>query len=139
MPPSHVEKPGDAVAAAANGDRQVVAAREADGRDHVRRAGAADDQRRAPAVVCPVPDPARLRIPIVGRGQDLASGGIPQLLHGGFAEHGSKRFRHVVLPFFERVDEVLTEAPLRELCGTLASASICLSTAATPSVSREAA
>ena len=38
---------GDAVAAAAHGDRQVVAAREADRGDHVGRAGAADDQRRA--------------------------------------------------------------------------------------------
>ena len=43
MPSSQVEKPGDAVAAAAHGDGEVVAAREADRGDHVGGAGAADD------------------------------------------------------------------------------------------------
>ena len=57
----------DAVAAAAHGDREVVAAREPDRRDHVGRAAAADDQRRPPLVVHPVPDPARLGVAVVAR------------------------------------------------------------------------
>ena len=60
-------EPGDAVAAAAHGDREVVAAREADRGDHVRRAGATDDERRPPAVVGAVPHQARLGVAVVSR------------------------------------------------------------------------
>jgi hypothetical protein len=55
-------EPGDAVSAAAHGDEQVLAARELDGADHVRRPGAAHDQGRM-LVVCGVPDRAG---PVVG-------------------------------------------------------------------------
>jgi hypothetical protein len=131
-------KAGDAVPAAANRDRQVVAARKADRRDHVGRACAAYDQRRPPVIVRAVPDLARICVSLVGCCQDLAPHGIPQFLHRRLPEHGSKRFRHVVRPFFDRVAEVLTGAPLRGLCGALASRSSCLSTAASPSVSWDA-
>ena len=56
---------GDAVAAAAHGDRQAVAAREADRRDHVRGAAAADDDRRPAIIVLAVPDLARLGVAVV--------------------------------------------------------------------------
>ena len=99
MPPSQVEKPGDAVAAAAHGDGQVVAAREADRGDHVGRAGAPDDERGTAAVVRAVPDPARLRVPLVARGQDLPPHGLAQLLNRCFPEDRGDGLAHVLLPF----------------------------------------
>ncbi len=50
---------------------KAVAAREADSRDHIGSAGAADDERRRVAVMRTVPDPGRVGIPVVGRGHDL--------------------------------------------------------------------
>ena len=79
---------GDAVAPSAHGDREVVAAREADRGDHVGRAGAPDDERGPPAVVGAVPDPARLVVALGARGEDLSADGLPQLLDRRFPENG---------------------------------------------------
>ncbi len=126
---------GHAVAAAPDGDRQVVRASESDCGNDVRGAVGADDHGRPPAGVRPVPDLARLGVALVRRRQHLSSRGVPQLLHRCLAEHGSECLRHLVLPFLVRVDEVLTRPSLRELCGVLARLRSCRSTASTPSVS----
>jgi hypothetical protein len=57
--------PRDLVAAAANGDRKLVLAREAHGLDHVRRSGDAHHERR-PAVDHAVPDAPCLVVALVG-------------------------------------------------------------------------
>ncbi len=66
------------VAAAANGEQQVVSAREGDRRGHVRGAGAAGDQR-GPAVDHRVVDRARLLVARVGGTDQLARELRPEL------------------------------------------------------------
>ena len=65
----------------------------------VGRAGTADDQRRAPAVVHAVPDPGRLGVPVVLGGDDLAAHGLAQLLDRRFPENRCECLAHVLLPF----------------------------------------
>ena len=62
MPSSQVENPAMLWPPPRTAIVEVVAAREADGGDHVGGAGAADDERGPPAVVRAVPDPARLGV-----------------------------------------------------------------------------
>ena len=66
---------GDAVAAAAHGDLEVLAARELDRAHDVGDARAADDERRA-AVVGAVPDRARLVVARVAGRDHLAAHGL---------------------------------------------------------------
>ena len=73
-----------------------VAAREADGCDHVGGARAADDEGRPAAVVRAVPDPRRLRVAVVVRGQDLSLDGLAQLLDRCFPEYRGNGLAHVV-------------------------------------------
>ena len=99
--------PGDAVAAAADGDRELVLAREADGGDHVGRPGTADDERRSP-VDHPVPDAARLVVPglagsdhgpieprlqagddVVGESELAPVEGVQSLVHEGLLRKGA--------------------------------------------------
>jgi len=87
------------VAAAPDSDPQARAAREADRRDHIRGARAADDEGRPVCVVRAVPDPARLGVAVIGRGQDFSPNGVPQLLNCCFPEHRGDRVAHVRLPF----------------------------------------
>ena len=90
---------GDAVAAAAHGDRQVVAAGEADRGDHVGWAGAPHDECGPAAVVGTVPDPARLLVAVLAGGEDLAADGFPQLLDRCFPEDGDDGVAHDAVPF----------------------------------------
>jgi hypothetical protein len=85
---------GDAVAAAADGDRQVVAAGEADGRDHVRRARALDDERRGAPVVLGVPDVTRLLEALVAGSHHGAAHGLPKLLDRRLTERGRECLTH---------------------------------------------
>src|ERR1035438_315295 len=88
---------GDAVPAAADGDREIVASREADRRDHVRSAGAAHDQRWSSPVVLAVPDPSGLLVAGVRGRDDLAAYRLPELFHGRLAKHGRECFGHLDL------------------------------------------
>ncbi len=87
----------DAVAAAADGDRQVVAPCKADGCDHVGRAGAADDERRPVAVVGAVPDATGFLVARVGRGDHLPLNRFAQLLDRRLPQHPCNRLAHLVL------------------------------------------
>src|SRR5207248_9043868 len=115
---------GDAVAAAADGDREIVAAREADGRDHVRGARAADDEGRRVAVVRAVPDPAGLGVAVVAGREDLTADALPQLLDGRFAEHWCEGLTHLRFPFVVGTRGVLSVASLRRLRRSLAGRSV---------------
>ena len=84
-------EPRQAVSPAPHRDLEVLAAREVDGGDHVRDAGAADDQRRT-LVDHPVPDRACRVVARVRHGDDLAPDALAQLLDRPFAENCS----HVV-------------------------------------------
>ena len=90
----------NAVTAAADGDGQVVAAREADGRDHVGRTGAADDKRGSAMVVVAVPDAAGLGVALVVGRDDLAAHGLSQLPDRRFPENRGDGLTHVPLPSF---------------------------------------
>ncbi len=90
-------EPGDAVRAAAHRERQVVAAREADRRDHVGGARTAHDQRRAAFVEHAVPDVAGLLVAGVAGGDHLALHGLAKLLHRRFPDHRGDRCTHVPL------------------------------------------
>src|SRR6266508_886797 len=130
---------GDAVAAAAHRDRQVVAAREPYRADHVGRALAADDERRPAAVVRTVPDPPRLRVTIVFRRHDLSLHGRTAFLNCCFPENRDDRLAHLRLPFVLGVQVVLSGAALPGLRGSLATPRSRSSTSATPSASSRAA
>src|SRR5450755_2476565 len=78
---------GDAMAATANGDLQVVAAREIDRGDHVGRSRAPDHKCRAAAVVGAIPDPARLRVAGVVRRDDLSSHRAAQVVQSDSFGH----------------------------------------------------
>ena len=83
---------GQRVPAAADGDEQVLAAREVHRAHHVGDAGAADDQRRPP-VVGAVPDRARLVVALVGGPDELAAQALLELGERRVAEHvGGGRF-----------------------------------------------
>ena len=83
---------GQRVPAAADGDEQVLAARELDRAHDVGDAGAADDQRRPP-VVGAVPDRARLVVALVGGPDELAAQALLELGERRVAEHvGGGRF-----------------------------------------------
>jgi hypothetical protein len=110
---------GDAVAAAADGDQQVVAAGEAHRGRHVAGVGAADDERRAP-VVSAVPHLARLCVRSVGRGDDLAVDALSQLLHRRLSKNPRTGDCHDV-PFVRGVRGVLSSDALRGLSGHFAS------------------
>ena len=74
------------VPAAADGDEQVLAAREVHRAHHVRDAGAADDQRW-PSVVGAVPDSARLVVGLIGGPDELAAQALLELGERRLAEH----------------------------------------------------
>ena len=85
-------KAGQGVPAAADGDEQVLAAREVHRAHDVSDAGAADDQRRPP-VVGAVPDRARLVVALVGGPDELAAQALLELDERRVAEHvGGGRF-----------------------------------------------
>lgn len=67
---------GRAVAAATHGDLQIVRAGEVDGVDHVRDAGAADDQA-GPPVDHAVPDLAGVVVAVVARADDRSANVLP--------------------------------------------------------------
>ncbi len=77
---------GKRVPAAADGDEQVLAAREVDRAHDVGDAGAADDQRRPP-VVGAVPDRARLVVAVVVGADELAAQALLELAERCLAEH----------------------------------------------------
>ena len=87
MPPSHAREAGDAVAAAADGDGEVLLAREARRPHDVGDAGTAGDQGRA-AVDRAVPDRARLVVVRVARTDELAAQALLELGERGLAERG---------------------------------------------------
>ena len=128
---------GDAVAAAADCDRQVVAAREADGRDHVGDAGAAHDECGT-ALVCSVPDPRGLLIAGVARRHDLAVDRLAQFLHCCLSERPRTDGGHLV-PFVGGQRATLSAVSLHPLSGHFASCARRSSTLATPSASSRAA
>ena len=128
-------EPGDAVAAAAHRDVEVVAAGEADGGDHVRRAGAPHDQRRAAPVVGAVPRVRGLDVARVRGGHHVAAHGLAQLLHRRFPEHGADGLGHLRLLWSEGRSGVNPAA----LSGRLAAASNRSLTSATPISSSRAA
>ena len=94
---------GQRVPAAADGDEQVLAAREVDRAHDVGDAGAADDQRRPP-VVGAVPDRARLVVAVVLGPDELAAQALLELAERRLAEHvGDGRCGgHVVSGSFAR-------------------------------------
>ena len=85
MPPSLVEKPGMRVAAATDGDVEVLAAGEVDRQHDVADAGAADDDSGA-GVVGAVPDRARVVVVRVARTDELTAQALLELGQRGLAE-----------------------------------------------------
>ena len=88
-------KAGDAVAAAAHGDRQVVAAREAEGGDNVRNARCLDDEGGTAVLVQPVPGRACFVVSLVLGGDDRSADRLPQLLERCLAEDGCECLGHL--------------------------------------------
>ena len=82
---------GDAVPAAAQCQRESLAAGEVDPAYHVGDAGAADDERRPP-VVRGVPDRPGLVVVLAGRGHQLSVQALGQLGQGGFPDGLDARF-----------------------------------------------
>src|SRR5205823_2357716 len=87
-------EPGDAVTAAAYGDRQVVAAGESDRCDHVRGIGAAHHEGGRASVEVAVPGSPSLGVAAVVRRDDLSLNCLAQLLDRRLAEYRCNLLTH---------------------------------------------
>ena len=139
IPSSTVENPATLWPPPRTAIVQVVAAREADRRDHVGGAGAADDQRRPAAVVRAVPDPARFGVAVVARSDDLSreplrAAPAPSLPRAPVRWSGSSPS-----PFVVGSRGVVSGGSLRRLSGSLARSRSRSSTSATPGASSRVA
>src|SRR6185312_17465364 len=101
---------GDAVAAAAHGDLEVVAACEADRRDHVGGACTAHDDSGSPVVVGTVPDSCCLLVAVAAGCEDLPPNRLAKLRDGRFLECRNDRLTHLFLRLYGHGCSVIVKA-----------------------------